>query len=307
MIEADQRVTRGDESGPCLRYPVVLVPGMLGFVSLLGWQYWYGLLDPLRRRGVRVYPVRVSPLNSTEVRGEQLLAEIARIRAETGVERVNLIGHSQGALTARYAASMKPDWVASVTSVAGPNHGSELADAMRYRCKPGSWRERMLRLRMRFFAWLEHCLEVGVRGPQLPFDADGALASLTTEGVAAFNQRHPQGVPKEWGGEGEYQVAGVRYYSWSGILQAKGALQGRNRWDWSHWLCRYYARYFRRERKANDGFVGRFSSHLGQVIASDYPLDHFDVINQVRGKIGPVSPPLALYLAHVDRLAKDGV
>jgi triacylglycerol esterase/lipase EstA (alpha/beta hydrolase family) len=82
----------------------------------------------LRRGGATVIAVQVSPLSSTEVRGEQLLARIDEILRETGAARVNLFGHSQGSLTARYAAAKRPDLVASVTSVAGPNHGSELAD-----------------------------------------------------------------------------------------------------------------------------------------------------------------------------------
>ena len=110
------------------RYPLVLVPGMLGFIRLVLYPYWYGIIKALRRGGATVIAVQVSPLNSTEVRGEQLLTRIDEILRETGAARVNLFGHSQGSLTARYAAAKRPDLVASVTSVAGPNHGSELAD-----------------------------------------------------------------------------------------------------------------------------------------------------------------------------------
>src|SRR5471030_2153351 len=100
------------------RYPLVLVPGMLGFVRLVFFPYWYGIVPALRRGGAQVFPVAVSPLHSSEVRGEQLLARIEQIRRDTGADKVNLIGHSQGALTARYAAAKRPEWVASVTSVA---------------------------------------------------------------------------------------------------------------------------------------------------------------------------------------------
>ena len=110
------------------RYPLVLVPGMLGFVRVGFFPYWYGIVPALRAGGAQVFAIQVAPLDSSEVRGEQLLAHIEQIRRETGADKVNLIGHSQGALTARYAAAMRPQWVASVTSVAGPNHGSELAD-----------------------------------------------------------------------------------------------------------------------------------------------------------------------------------
>ena len=114
--------------GSATRYPLVLVPGMLGFIRLVLYPYWYGIVSALRQGGAIVFAVQVSPLHSSEVRGEQLLVRIEEILRETGAGKVNLIGHSQGSLTARYAAAKRPDLVASVTSVAGPNHGSELAD-----------------------------------------------------------------------------------------------------------------------------------------------------------------------------------
>ena len=33
------------------RYPLVLVPGMLGFVRLLLYPYWFGIVSALRRGG----------------------------------------------------------------------------------------------------------------------------------------------------------------------------------------------------------------------------------------------------------------
>ena len=46
------------------QYPLVLVPGMLGFVSLLGFDYWYGITTALRNQGVDVYPARLSPVHA---------------------------------------------------------------------------------------------------------------------------------------------------------------------------------------------------------------------------------------------------
>merc|ERR1711976_999114 len=48
------------------------------------------------------------------VRGEQLLDYIDEVLALSGADKVNLIGHSHGGPTARYAASVAPDKVASV-------------------------------------------------------------------------------------------------------------------------------------------------------------------------------------------------
>ncbi len=178
------------------RYPLVLVPGMLGFIRLVLYPYWYGIIKALRRSGATVIAVQVSPLNSTEVRGEQLLARIDEILRETGAQKVNLFGHSQGSLTARYAAAKRPDLVASVTSVAGPNHGSELADYLAKHYPADSAKGRLLEALLRFIGWLMALLETGYRGPKLPVDIHASHQSLTTAGVALFNQRYPQGLPE---------------------------------------------------------------------------------------------------------------
>lgn len=289
------------------RYPLVLVPGMLGFVRLLLYPYWYGIIPALRRGGARVYAVQVSPLNSSEVRGEQLLAQVQRIMAETGAARVNLIGHSQGALTARYAAAKRPDWIASVTSVAGPNHGSELADYLARHSPAHSFKGRILSAILRGIAALMTLLDTGYRGPKLPVDIHASHQSLTTEGVALFNRQYPQGVPTTWGGQGPEQVDGVRYYSWSGTLQPGKTNRGRNLFDGTSRSCRLFARTFVREAGQCDGMVGRYSSHLGQVIGDDYPLDHFDIVNQSLGLVGKGAEPIRLFVEHAQRLKAAGL
>ncbi|WOE80244.1 triacylglycerol lipase [Pseudomonas protegens] len=284
------------------RYPLVLVPGMLGFVRLLLYPYWYGIIPALRQGGAQVFALQVSPLNSSEVRGEQLLAQVQRIMAETGAPRVNLIGHSQGALTARYAAAKRPDWVASVTSVAGPNHGSELADYLARHSPAHSLKGRVLSWLLRGVAALMTLLETGYRGPKLPVDIHASHQSLTTEGVALFNRQYPQGLPSTWGGQGAEEVGGVRYYSWSGTLQPGKTNRGRNLFDGTNRSCRLFARTFVREAGQCDGMVGRYSSHLGQVIGDDYPLDHFDIVNQSLGLVGKGAEPIRLFVEHARRL-----
>lgn len=289
------------------RYPLVLVPGLLGFIRLLGYSYWFGIIAALRRQGARVFPVLVSAVHSSEVRGEQLLERIAQILKETGADKVHLIGHSQGALTARYAAALKPEWVASVTSVAGPNHGSELADFLQRKAPHGSWRERFLTVVLRGVARCMAWLETGYTGPRLPVDVAAAQQSLTTEGVAAFNRQFPQGLPATWGGEGAAEVNGVRYYSWSGTLQPGITDRGGNRFDGPNRACRMFARTFRREAGHCDGMVGRYSSHLGTVIGDDFPLDHFDIVNQTFGLVGKGADPVGLFVAHARRLHDAGL
>lgn len=289
------------------RYPLVLVPGLLGFIRLLGYPYWFGIVSALRRQGARVFPVLVSAVHSSEVRGEQLLERIAQVLRETGADKVHLIGHSQGALSARYAAALKPEWVASVTSVAGPNHGSELADFLQSLAPQGSLRERLLAVLMRWVARCMAWLETGYSGPRLPIDVAAAQQSLTTAGVAVFNARYPQGLPATWGGEGAEEVDGVRYYSWSGTLQPGITDRGGNRLDGPNFFCRLFARSFRREAGHCDGMVGRYSSHLGKVIGDDFPLDHFDSINQSFGLVGRGADPVGLFVEHARRLHDAGL
>jgi triacylglycerol lipase len=289
------------------RYPLVLVPGMLGFIRLVLYPYWYGIVEALRRGGAVVVAVKVSPLHSSEVRGEQLLARIEEILRETGAQKVNLVGHSQGALTARYAAALRPDLVASVTSVAGTNHGSELADYLQDHYPADSAKGRLLSALLRLISALMSLLDTGYHGPRLPVDIRASHASLTTVGVALFNERYPQGLPQTWGGQGPEEVNGVRYYSWSGTLQPGKTDRGRNLFDGTNRSCRLFARTFVREAGQCDGMVGRYSSHLGTVIRDDYPLDHFDVVNQSLGLVGRGAEPIRLFVEHAQRLKDAGV
>jgi len=289
------------------RYPLVLVPGLLGFVRLVFYSYWFGIVRALRRDGSTVIPVMVSAVNSSEVRGEQLIERIREILKETGAEKVNLFGHSQGALTIRYAAARHPELVASVTSVAGPNHGSELADFLEKNFPPGTLRGLLLNAAIRLTVWIMALLDTGYRGTRLPTDVDAAHHSLTSAGVALFNRQYPQGLPQTWGGQGAELVNGVRYYSWSGTLQKGLSDSGGNRIDGTNVTCRIFARTFTKERGQCDGMVGRFSSHLGTVIGDDYPLDHFDIVNQTFGLVGKGVDPVGLFVEHAARLKAAGL
>ncbi|GFM89478.1 lipase [Pseudomonas cichorii] len=289
------------------RYPLLLVPGLLGFVRLLVYPYWFGIIKALERGGATVIPVMVSGVNSTEIRGEQLLKIIEKTVRETGAAKVNLIGHSQGALTVRYVAAKRPDLVASVTSVAGPNQGSELADYLERTFPVGSAGGRVVNAVIGLLSWTITTFETGYRGPKLPMNISASHQSLTTTGVALFNRQYPQGLPQTWGGQGEELVNGVRYYSWSGILKPGITNRGRNLIDGTNVTCRIFARTFVKEKGQCDGMVGRFSSHLGTVIGDDFPLDHFDIVNQTFGLVGKGANPVKLFLDHAARLKAAGL
>ncbi|EPJ86080.1 MULTISPECIES: triacylglycerol lipase [Pseudomonas] len=282
------------------QFPILLVHGLFGFDRIGGFELFHGIKLTLRAGGARVFIPYLSATHCNEARGEQLLAQIDRVLAGTGAARVNLIGHSQGALAARYAAALAPDKVASVTSVSGPNHGSELADFLHKALTPGRLPGHVARGVATLFADFISLLDGQA---QLSPTAVAALATLTTEGVGTFNDKYPQGLPKHWGGNGPDRVNGVRYYSWSGTLreatgQASEPLQG---------FCRAFSDYFITEAEQNDGLVGRFSSHLGKVIRSDYPMDHMEAISPGAGISRKGTDPTELYLRHAERLRKAGL
>jgi triacylglycerol lipase len=280
------------------RYPIVLVHGVMGFAYIGKQSYWRGIPETLRSHGGQVYVAQVSPFNSTEVRGEQLLAQVARIRQESGAAKVNLIGHSHGVPTVRYVAGIKPEWVASVTSVAGPTTGSEVADWLAEQMAQESVAARLILMASGGGAQVINFAS----GAALPHDGAATVASLTASGMAAFNRRFPAGVPSQYCGQGAPVVGGIHYYSWGSVGQFYRA---SNPADFYMSLT---SLTFRRERgRENDGLVGRCASHLGLVIRDDYPMNHLQSVNQFLGLVGPGVDPVALYVDHAARLERAGL
>ncbi|KJZ49371.1 MULTISPECIES: esterase/lipase family protein [Pseudomonas] len=285
------------------RYPILLVHGLFGFEKIGKFELFHDVRQALRNAGARVFVPHLSAIHDNEIRGDQLLAQIERVLEGTGARKVNLIGHSQGALTARYAAAIAPHSVASVTSVSGPNHGSELADFLRKALTPGCLPEHVAETVVTLFADFLATLSDNRYQPR---NAIAALNALTTEGVGAFNDKYPQGLPTTWGGKGCEQVNGVRYYSWGGVLASNVLEEGLYALDPLNAFCRALSGYFVTESE-NDGLVGRFSSHLGTVIRSDYALDHLDSIGQPTGQLRTGVDPIDLYVQHARRLRDAGL
>ena len=294
-------IAGGVEAGStATRHPIVLVHGMMGFRQLdLGWfgdlPYWRGIVGALQAGGAQVHVVQVSAFNTSEVRGEQLLPQIERILQETGAQKVHLIGHSHGSQTSRYVAGKKPEWVASVTAVAGPTFGSEFGDWMQRQVRDDTWAAAIImglgRQVAQFINWASDA--------DLPQDVGGALASLNSDGAADFNRRFPAGVPDTPCGQGAAEVQGVRYYSWSGVGTFYNWL------NFADYNMALTGLAFSKEE--GDGLVGRCASHLGQVIRDDLPLNHFHVVNQLAGLVGEGADPIGPYVEHARRLKALGL
>ncbi|AJJ17997.1 lipase family alpha/beta hydrolase [Yersinia intermedia] len=288
-----------------LKYPIILVHGFSGFDKIAGiYPYFFGIQQALEKAGATVFTASISAENSNEARGEQLLSFVKQVTELTGAQKVNLIGHSQGPLACRYVAAIHPELVASVTSVNGANFGSEIADLVRLAMKPGSLPEAIADAVMNAFGSF---LSIMTGRPSLPQDSVAALNSLTSEGVAKFNAKYPQGLPSNWGGEGKEYENGVYYYSWGGVINYNPIEQGLNNFDPLHISMVALSFLFTKERLQNDGLVGRYSMHLGKVIRSDYSMDHLDAINQTAGVVTSSTNPVQLFVEHVARLTSKGL
>ena len=256
------------------KYPIVLVHGLFGFDNIGPVEYFYGIPSNLRADGAKVYTVQVSAANSTEVRGEQLLTQVKQILAATGSAKVNLMGHSHGGPTIRYVASVRPDLVASATSIAGVNKGSAVADILTKVAPPGSISNGVITSVTNGLATIISFLS---GGKGLPQNSNAALASLSTAGSAKFNLAHPEGIPTSACGEGAYSVKGVAYFSWSGAKPYTNVL------DIIDPALALTSLAFGGAK--TDGLVSSCSSHLGKVIRDDYAMNHLDEVNQTVGLV----------------------
>ncbi|WP_437682584.1 esterase/lipase family protein [Sorangium sp. So ce131] len=278
------------------RYPIVLCHGLAGFTTMFRVvDYFGGVASALRSGGAEVYVTAVPQFDATEERGEALLAQVEDIVARTGSERVNLVGHSHGGLDARYVAAVRPDLVASVTTIGSPHQGAELASYLREHLTEGGLAEGALA----FFAnGLGKVLSL-LSGHTSPQDAIAAMKSLSAEGMREFNAVYPAGLPAGRCGQGAAEERGVRYFSWSGtgtitsVLDPTDVTLGL--------ISRLYA-------ESNDGLVGRCSSHLGEVVRDDYGMNHLDEVNQLFGFINLSGPnPKSVFRSHASRLRNAGL
>lgn len=278
------------------QYPIVLCHGMAGFDSLFGVvDYFHGIESTLKSSGARVFVTQVPSFNSTEERGEALLAQVEDIVARSGYPKVNLIGHSHGGLDIRYVASVRPDLIASVTSVGSPHKGADLATHLRDNISEGGFTEGVLS----FFANSLGTVLGLLSGQTSPQDAIGGLESLSADGMATFNATYPAGIPTTACGQGAADVGGIKYYSWSGTGVVTNILDVS---DYPLGLSSFFY------GEPDDGLVGKCSSHLGTVLRDDYYMNHLDEVNQLVGVTALfMTDPKSVFRSHANRLKNQGL
>lgn len=299
--QASQVTAKASSQYAKTKYPIVFSHGMAGFIRVgtdqFGLDYWYQILPDLARNGANVWATRVSPFNSSEIRGEQLLEQVKEIAAITGADKVNLIGHSHGGPTIRYVAGSEPKLVASLTTVGAPHKGSPVGDLILK--AEGTAIEAPLvgtiNLVSKAITWAQ-----GLDPNSYPHDSLAGGGSLTASGSAKFNQRYPIGIPTTACGEGAYQQKGIYNYSFTGVGQVTNPLDPDSALKATSLLID--------EGKENDGLVARCSAKFGKTIRDNYNWNHLDEVNQVLGLKSIFAPdPVDVYRQHANRLKLQGL
>jgi triacylglycerol lipase len=241
------------------RFPIVLAEGLFGFD-------FFNIAADLRAGGATVFTPQVNPFSDSVTRGQQLLDQIDDILAMSGATKVNLIGHSQGGLDARFILGTRPAVLASLTQLGSPNLGSVVADNL-LASDDGT---------LGLLAGIVSIVSGTVPGPG---EFRTALNFLSTQGLAQFNQMFPAGLPTTPCGNGPAMVNGIPLFSFAGNLAAT------NPGDITDIVLPLLATNFP-PNTPNDALVSVCSAAFGTIIQNNLMANHLDLVNQFNGAVG---------------------
>jgi triacylglycerol lipase len=294
MASGDDREGSGESALTAANYPIVLAHGFFGFKDFAGADfltYFYGVEADLKAHGVtQVFTPAVDPFNDSTVRGQQLEAKIIEILKQTGAQKVNIIGHSQGGLDARVVAHHRPDLVASVTTISSPHGGSHLSDVVLGLTDVpiiGNITGQIVDALVRVLGtpiWDQIGNDTSVTR---------ALRQISTSGMRTFNAQYPDS-------------PGVRYFSVAGrtgdtdggdgcrVDNAPGFIASTAKsFDGTDPLLalpKLGSEGWPFHNEPTDGFVRTAEAHWGTFLGC-VPADHFDEIGQLLGdKAGGNNP-----------------
>ena len=113
-----------------LKYPIVMVHGIGRNDRGEHVKSWNNIPDVMRHNGLEVYYGNTDAWGNIATNSELLKTTIDTILDETNCEKVNIIAHSKGGIDSRYMIwkYQYGDKVASLTTIATPHYGSEIAD-----------------------------------------------------------------------------------------------------------------------------------------------------------------------------------
>jgi triacylglycerol lipase len=285
------------------KHPIVLIPGIFAFDTIAGIDYWYQIPSAIESRGGKVFVPKINAFESSVARGEQLIAQLDEIKASSGgkITKFNLMGHSQGGLTSRYVMAVRPDLVASLTSLSTPHTGSPVADLITGIAPEGSVSASVLAGIGNAAGDLVNLLSDNKASES---DLYGMLGEFNAVGAAEFNAQYPLGLPTQECGEGPSSVTvnghDVALFSWGGAAPVTTGI------DPSDLLFGTTSLAFK--GAPSDGLTGVCANHFGRVLRDDYMMNHIDVNNHVLGIVSLLDTnPKTVFKNHANRLKKMGL
>lgn len=283
--------------------PVVLVPGIFAFDSIAMVDYWYQIPAALQSQGTEVYVPKINAFDNSVKRGNQLIQQLEgyKVASNGRIKKFNLIAHSQGGMTSRYVMNVRPDLVASVTTMATPHTGSPLADVVTGVAPQGTLQGVAFEV---FANAVGNLVNIFSDNAASQSDIYAMLGEFNKPGAAAFNAQFPAGLPTQACGAGPNSVSlggqNIRLYSWGGGSPLTNVL------DPSDALFAITSLAF--GGQANDGVTGVCANHFGQVIQDRYRMNHIDIENQVFGVVSWFETnPKTLFKNHATRLKQAGL
>jgi triacylglycerol lipase len=191
--------------------------------------------------------------------------------------------------------AVRPDLIASLTTVATPHLGADLADFLADNVTPGGFNETVLAA---FGNSLGAVIDL-LTGTAEPQDAIGALTSLSSAGAAMFNQKFPAGLAATRCGATPSSANGIPLFSWAGSSPLTNVL------DLSDPALGLTSLFY---SEASDGLVGRCSGHFGKVLRDNYRMNHLDEVNQLFGLTSIFeTSPVSVFRSHANRLRNAGL
>jgi len=256
-----------------LKYPVVLVHGIIAHDRGRILNFWGRIPDVLRKNGVRVFFGNTDAWGSYESNAEILKTTIEKVLRQTNSEKVNIIAHSKGGIDSRYLIWKYDfgDKIASLTTISTPHHGAEIADL--------TFSKDILHTDI-----IKRTLEIfgELYGDAHP-DMYNVNYQLTTEKMKEFNEK-------------VIMDDRVYYQSMYTVMN--------NAFDDTMFFSSY--RYIKSVSGDNDGVVSEYSARWGDnVVKIGSRISHAEILDVKRRKISSMDIP-DIYLNIVRGLAEKG-
>jgi triacylglycerol lipase len=252
---------------------IVLVHGILGSTAKFGIEYFQGVAEHFRGKGLRVLVPQLDATRGVVFRGKQLADQITAGFSNGSLdqkETTHIVAHSLGGLDSRYILSpQNPNGlkapIRSLTTISTPHRGAPIADLLE---SPAALSAVPL------FNTIADRIKSAFSVIGISFDA---LRDLTSDSCRQF--------------EKYVDNPNVAYFSVAG--------RGRDSApDTSAFFLLSHAYILTKTGEANDGMVPVSSARWGTFDPEPWPADHADEIGH--NLDAPLSPPRFPYLAKYD-------